>query len=323
MSRRALRRWLLCAALVIAGAARAAPMVIDLPGERAFPESISAASDGTLYVSSFASGGVTRIRPEATEGEVFIAPGAFGTRSTFGVLVDDSANMLWVCSNDASTLGAPGPVKIEGSFLFGFDLAAGAPRLSARVPGERTLCSDMAIGPDRAVYVANMFAPEILRLDPAKGRLEVWLHDPVFEPPQNGGGLDAIAFGAGGALYVATFTSGELFRIEIADGRPGRVTRLETSRPLVNPASLRPLGDDRFLMAEGGGSLDRVTIIGDRAEIETIADGYLGPTGATRVGDTAFVTEGQIARLAYPQSGEAPRLPFRVYAVPLVRPRAD
>ncbi|MGH7261369.1 MAG: SMP-30/gluconolactonase/LRE family protein, partial [Nitrospiraceae bacterium] len=35
---------------------------VALPGEHAYPESIAAAADGTLYVSSLASGGIVRIK---------------------------------------------------------------------------------------------------------------------------------------------------------------------------------------------------------------------------------------------------------------------
>jgi hypothetical protein len=96
---------------------------LTVPGERAFPESISAASDGTLYVSSLASGGIARIKPGASKAEPWIMPGAFDSRSTFGVLVDERSNLLWVCSNDMSGVGVPGPSSIPGSFLKGFDLA--------------------------------------------------------------------------------------------------------------------------------------------------------------------------------------------------------
>src|SRR5262245_41060685 len=94
---------------------------IELPGERAYPESISAASDGTLYVSSLASGGVSRIKPGATKAEEWIKPGAFDSRTTFGVLVDEKTGVLWVCSNDISAIGVPGPGSATGSHLKSFD----------------------------------------------------------------------------------------------------------------------------------------------------------------------------------------------------------
>ena len=94
----------------------AEPNEIALPGDRAYPESITAAPDGTLYVSSPAVGGVWRMKPQTGAVEEWIKPGAFDTRSTLGVLVDSKANLLWVCSNDFSSVGIPGPSTVPGSF---------------------------------------------------------------------------------------------------------------------------------------------------------------------------------------------------------------
>jgi streptogramin lyase len=105
-----------------------------LPGERAYPESITAAPDGTLYVSSPAVGGVTRIKPQSATGEEWIKPGAFDTRSTLGVLVDSKANLLWVCSNDFSAAGIPGPSTVPGSYLKGFDLSSGEGKSKCETP---------------------------------------------------------------------------------------------------------------------------------------------------------------------------------------------
>ncbi len=297
--------------------ASAGPSSIDLESDRAYPESITSTSDGTLYVSSFADGGIVRVRPGQPRAETWISPGAYGTRSTFGVLADEQAGTLWVCSNDASAFNAPGPSTVPGSFLIGFDLATGEGKLSAALPGTRTLCNDMALGPDGSVYVTNSFAPEILRLRPGSASLEVWLADPLLAPPKDGAGLDGIAFGSDGSLYVNTFTPSTLLRVAVRNGAAGTVTQLTTSRPVSYPDALRHIGGNTFLMIEGAGRLDRVTIVGDTATIETIADGYVQPTGVTHTGNTAFVAEGQLERLIHPLEGRGPRLPFRVHAVPL------
>ena len=213
----------------------ATPNSIELPGERAFPESISAASDGTLYVSSLASGGIVRIKPGASTAEPWIKPGAFDSRSTFGVLVDERSNLLWVCSNDMSGKGVPGPSSIPGSYLKGFDLSTGEGKISAALPGSQNLCNDIAIAADGSIYVTNSRAPQILRLTPERKELEVWLEDKQFDPPKDGAGLDGIAIGGDGDIYVNTFSKGEFFRIEIREGRPGKVTRLATSRKRPGP----------------------------------------------------------------------------------------
>jgi len=98
---------------------------IEVPGDRAFTESVTAGPDGTMYLSSPASGGIARIKPGASKAEAWIAPGAFESRSTFGVFADAKSNTLWVCSNDVSSRGVAGPSSVTGSHLKGFDLATG------------------------------------------------------------------------------------------------------------------------------------------------------------------------------------------------------
>ena len=137
---------------------------IALPGDSVYPESLSAASDSTLYVGSLAAGGVWRVNPKEGTVEQWIKPGAFGTRSLLGVLVDEKANLLWVCSNDFSSAGIPGPNPVEGSFVKGFDLTTGEGKVSAKLPGNATICNDMAVAPDGSLFVTNSLAPQILRL---------------------------------------------------------------------------------------------------------------------------------------------------------------
>ena len=53
--------------------------------------------------------------------EQFIKPGAGDSRSTLGVLADEKSGMLYVCSNDLSGLGVPGPGDAKGASLKAFD----------------------------------------------------------------------------------------------------------------------------------------------------------------------------------------------------------
>jgi sugar lactone lactonase YvrE len=299
-------------------AAAAAPSVITIPGSKAYPESITSASDGTIYAGSFAEGGVSRVSPGASHAEPWIKPGAYGTRSTLGVLADDESKTLWVCSNDLAAMGVPGPGSAKGSALVGFDLATGKGKISLKLPGERTLCNDIAVGPDKSVYVTNSFEPQILVLRPGSKELEVWVDNPAFEPPKNGAGVDGLAFGSDGNLYVDTFTKGQLFRVDVKDGTAGKVTQLETSQPTALTDGIRPTGGNALLMIEGDGKLDRVTVAGDKASIETLKTGFDGPTAVTQVGKIAWVCEGQLPYLLDPKmKGKGPKLPFKLYAVEL------
>ena len=276
----------------------AAPTSIELPKSEPFPESVTSASDGTLFASSITNGGVTRVAPGSPP-EVFIKPGEFGTRSTFGVNVDEKTGTLWVCSNDATAIGLKGPSSVPGAYLKGFDLKTGRGKASYRFPGDQAICNDIAFGADGSIYVTNTAAPEILRLKPDAQALEVWVKNDALK-----GGLDGIAFGEDGNLYVNTYISGELFRIGVKNGEAGSVTKLETSQALNHPDALKPIAGG-FLMVEGVGRLDHVTVQGDRAEIKTVAP-FAGPTGVTVSGDTVWISEGQLARLSDLKKGLAP-----------------
>jgi sugar lactone lactonase YvrE len=115
----------------------AAAQSVALPGERAFPESLSATQDGTLFVSSLASGGIYRVMPHSTEAKLWIEPGTFGTHSTFGVLVEEKAGILWVCSNDLSAHGMTVGTTDGVSALFAFDLKTGAANSAYRSRASR------------------------------------------------------------------------------------------------------------------------------------------------------------------------------------------
>lgn len=308
----------MAALIATAGVALAASPQVELPGDRAFPESVTSKQDGTLFVGSFAEGGVLRVTPGATKAEPWIKPGANDSRSTFGVLADERSNTLLVCSNDTSGFGVPVPGSAKGSALKAFDLTTGKAKGSTPLPGDVTLCNDVALGPDGSAYVTDSFNPHILRLKPGGSEFEVWASDPRFAPPKGGAGLDGIALGGDGAVYVNTFTSGGLFKVAVTDGKAGEVTTLQTSRKITLPDSLRSYGANRFLMIEGAGSLDLVTVNGQTAEVATIQDGFVGPVSVTQVGSTAWVAEGQLDYLLNPEMRkQQPKLPFHLYAVSL------
>jgi len=68
-------------------------------------------------------------------------------------------------------------------------------------------------------------------------------------------------------------------------------------------------------MVEGSGSLDRVTVNGDKVSIATIKDGLKEPTAVAKVGGTAWITEGQLSHLFNAKANGPPRLPFEIVPV--------
>jgi len=296
--------------------AAAGPSSIALPGERAFPESITSTRDGSLFVGRLGEGGVIRVDPQTGAAALFVAPGAAGSRSITGVFADEASGTLWACSNDLSALGGPSGGRDRGAALKGFDLRTGAAKRSVSLD-PNSFCNDIAVDAG-AVYVTDSAHPTVLRLPAGAARFEVLATNPQFAPPQpNSAGLDGIAFGGDGAMYVTTYAAGGLFRIAVENGRAGRVVKLQ-GRALGLPDGLRPLGPKSFLLVEGAGTLDRVEVDGDRFRATPLRAGFHTPTSVTRVGSVAWVSEGQMPLFFdLARKGESPALPFQIYAVPL------
>jgi len=301
-------------ASLLTTAAVAAPAEISIPGDHTFPESITGTSDGTLYIGSLGDGAVYRVAPGGSAAQPFIAKGASDLLSVIGVMADEKMGTLWVCSSDLSGAGVTVPSGKKPTALKAFDLKTGVEKGSVALPGEKQFCNDIAISKDGALYVADSLNPTILRLKPGGKSFEVWAKDDRFGG--EGFNLDGIAFGSDGNLYVNTYNSHRLFRVAVgAEEKAGAVTELTPSQPLDHPDGMRMLGRNTFLMIEGAGRLDRVTVDGDTAKIEVLKDGMKVPVSVWQVGDTAWALEGQLDVLFDPAKKGTNPDPFRAIAV--------
>jgi sugar lactone lactonase YvrE len=305
--------WVLMLSVATGGVAYGQTAPVGIP-DKSFPESLTSTKDGTLYMGSFNLGGVVKASPDG-KAEQFIKPGANGSRSVLGVLADEKSGTLYVCSNDITGFGVPGPGDTKGTWLKTFDLATGVPKGSFAFKDPKSLCNDIAVGSDGTAYVTDSLNPIVYRLKPSGSALEVWATDPALTPAKDGVGLDGIAFGSDGNLYVTTYIPAALFRIAVKDGKAGAVTALKSSRALDHADAMRTFGDS-LLLIEGAGRLDKVTVTGDEAKIETVKDGFTEPVSVTQVGNTGWVAEGKLSYIIGDNKGKDPG-PFTIKPVAL------
>jgi sugar lactone lactonase YvrE len=292
---------------------------IPIPGTKAFPESITSTTDGTLYVGRLGDGGIVRVKPRTAESTIFVHPGASGSRSILGVFADEASNTLWACSNDLSALGAPATGSDTGSALKAFDLKTGNGKRSVSLPGPHAFCNDITVDAQGSIYVTDSANPTILKLSVGAAAFKVFAQDTSFSSPQSDrAGLDGIAFGSDGNLYVTNYAAGGLFRVELNEGRAGRITALSGDHQLRFPDALRKLGDHSFLLVEGSGTLDRVVIKNNGFSVTPIRANFSTPTSVALIGTTAWVTEGNTTYFFdASKKNLMPSLPFRIYAIPL------
>jgi sugar lactone lactonase YvrE len=296
------------AALAAAPALAAQDIRID--DTNVYPESLSAAPDGSVYVGSI-KGIVFRAAPGAALAKAWIQPTPQnGILSILGVLADARSKTLWICSSP-NPFRAPPAVGV--SSLMAFDLKTGAQKGAWPLPAPASACNDITIARDGTAYASDTPNGRIFVLKKGAKALELYAADARLK------GIDGIVFGADGTLYLNIVSRGQLMRVERgADGAFKGLTELKLSQPVAGPDGFRLIGGHRFLLAEGtSGKIDEVAINGDTAEVRVLKEGLTSPPGVTNVGSTAYGMEGKIGYLIDPKlKGQDPG-PFVIHAIPL------
>lgn len=275
-----------------------------------YPESVTAAADGTIFVGS-AKGNVYRAAAGSSAATAWIRTSAEnGILAILGVLADDVSKTLWLCS-------APnffGPERSQGvSSLIAFDLHTAALKGIYPLPPPASVCNDISIASDGAAFVSDTSNGRIFRLAPGAAKLDLYGADAALV------GIDGLAFSESGVLYVNNVRSNRILRVETdEDGRMRGLTELTLSHELGGPDGFRRIAGNRFLQAEGTiGRLSVVTIDGDNARLTVIDETLESSPGATPVGDTAYVIESNMRYLLDPKlRGQEPES-FMILARPI------
>ena len=277
---------------------------------RIFPESLTSTKNGAVYFGSLGTDSVYRADSKSSVAKVWIAPKTSGLQTVLGVLADERAGVLWVCTS--ATGGRNGQPVVGETALKAFTLSNAMLKASYPFPGNG-LCNDIDVARDGTVYATDTTQGRVLRLKKGATALDVWASDPMMLAT-----ADGIALLADGAVYVNSVGQGTLMRIPVkADGSAGAIAKLEPSRPLMGPDGMRAVGNKTMLLVEGG-RLDEVTINGDKADVKVLKEGMTGITAVTLVGDMAYVSE---ARLNLRNDTTKDPGPFRAMGIAYKAPK--
>lgn len=283
---------------------------IRIDDTQVFSESITSLADGTVIAGSV-KGYVYRTDPGGFLARPWIRHSPDnGILTILGVLADENSNTLWLCS----VPNFFGPERSEGTTaLMAFDLDSGAQKGVYPFPAPGGACNDITVGADGAVYASDTPNGRILLLEPGRDALRVFGQSDVLR------GIDGLAFSGDWTLYANNVQTQQIFRVGIGpSGQMGELTTLNLSHRLGGPDAMRLIDGNRFIQAESGiGRLSVVTIEGNDATLDILADNLVSSPGATVVGDTAYVIESNIQYLLDPAlRGQEPEA-FMLYAYPL------
>ncbi len=243
------------------------------------PESITAAPDGGLILGSATKPTIYRAAKGQAQAKPWIDVSADGNVSFLGVMADPASNTLWAC--ELGPRGAPGTPA--PSSLLGFDLASGKAKSRWKLPGDSSVCNDIAIGPDHAAYVSDTGNNAIYRVAP--GATEGTL----FSNARQIFGIDGLTF-MDGVLYANSVITGTIWRIPVdATGKPGNPVNIWTDAPLKGPDGMRAVSGHIFVAENSHGQASMLTITGDTAHVTVVQTGLRTPTAIEPAGDILWV----------------------------------
>jgi sugar lactone lactonase YvrE len=273
--RKAIYTAALCA--LMTGLAHAA--TVSVP-EKSQPESITIAPNGDLILGSAANPVIYRAKKGSGKAEVFSDVSTDGAGSFLGVLADGPANTLWACQIFTTAAGSP-----PHSALRGFDLKTGAAKFRWELPGDKNLCNDFVIGPDKALYISDTLGAKIWRLKPGTAVPEMFSDDRSLY------GIDGITF-IGDTLYENNVIFNKLYRVPVdAAGKAGKPVDIWMDKPVKGPDGMRSANGKLFLTENGAGRIDVVTVNGDTASVTVLQEGLAVPTAIEPAGDTLWYGE--------------------------------
>lgn len=285
-----------CVALWIGGAQAAPAAEILIADEKSQPESLTVAPGGVLIVGSASTPFVYKVRKGSTTAEKFIDASAEGPGTFFfGMLADAATNTLWTCQ--LKPVAGSTPVKRQTA-LRGFDLSSGAQKLRWNLPGENSTCNDFAVGPDKALYIADTANSKIYKLPAGATAAELFLeHRALY-------GIDGVAF-LGNTLYVNNVFSNNLYRIPIdAAGKAEQPVDIWMDQPVKGPDGMRPANGKLIVAENGSGKISVLTVNGDKASVTVIKEGLKTPTAVEPAGDTIWIAErgtGKVVSIPMPK----------------------
>lgn len=277
------RRLAVCLVAVTSFVQTASAAEILIGDAKSQPESLTVAPGGVLIVGSASTPFVYKVRAGSTTAEKFIdasaeAPGTF----FFGMLADAATNTLWTCQ--LTPVAGVTPVQ-RHTALRSFDLTTGTPKIRWNLPGNNSTCNDFAIGPDKALYLADTANSKIYKLPAGASAAEVFLeHRSLY-------GIDGVAF-LNGTLYVNNVFSNNLYRIPVdAAGKAGVPVDIWMDQPVSGPDGMRAANGKLIVAENGSGKISVITVNGDKASVKVIKEGLNTPTAVEPAGDTIWIAE--------------------------------
>ncbi|MEA5598432.1 gluconolaconase [Rivularia sp. UHCC 0363] len=273
---------------------------IELPANFQYPNGITQARDGTLYVGSITSGQILRIEPGRSVETFF--PGNNQVFAANTLRIDQERGILWGTSSDfLGVRGSDGKVTRRSHRIFAIDINSGQV-IRVIVMPDGGFANDIALDEKGGVYITDSWRSRIYYLANVKNQLQVWVKDEKFAAEAGQVGLAGIARHENGVIIVGHFSQGKLFRVTPQQSAKPKVEEIALSRTIENPDGIQFTLNRQLIITEGAiqsgnGRLLQIDMnspISNIKEVKEIASQIISPVNLTLSKNQAWVTESRI-----------------------------
>lgn len=237
---------------------------VELPGDAFYPEGITEAEDGTLFIGSITGATVLRVPPDGTQAEPFVGKEVV-RRGVIGLEVDEARQLLWLCDSNPKL-----PESELAGEVVGVRLADGQEVVRHVLPpaGDKApFCNDALVDPHGDLWVTDSRGGRLFRLAAdqvlAPTTLTAFVDGGLVGPPPSGGsGANGLEWVDDHLLIVANVGRGTLVAIDPGSTNPQDSARnipltlsgATESETLCSPDGLARLpGQNAVLVVENGG----------------------------------------------------------------------
>lgn len=274
--------------------------LVELPGDRAYPEALTIGRDGNIYSGSFCTGDIWRITPEG-ELEVWVAE---GINSASSMIFGADSYLYIIEHGDCDPRSA----------LSGLKRIAPDGTVSEFAPVEDDqILTGLAFDSNGVLYATDAQSANILVFEEGSAG-EVWWQLPDTPRSAN---PTAIAFDPlNNAMLVADSGNGIIYRIPITPERtPGEATKVYQDNTVeLDGLTLDEQGQIIFALYNS----DQVGRINTSGMFEVLAENFRKPSDVAYADGKVYVTNSDAISLAPVMSVLLdPSLPFTIDVIDL------
>lgn len=291
----------------------------SLPRSVQYPNGITHAPDGTIFVGSVVSGNIWRRRPNSNFELAYPeSPTRFAGTS---LRYDPLTKLLWVASPDFLGREVNGELVKRPHRIAVIDTKTDKQIWSVRMP-KGGFGNDFALDEKGGVFLTDSTLDKIWHISSVGSEFVEVTADSAFKPGALGPA--GIAFFPDRKLVTGLFSDGELLVVSLDESNTATsIKRLNLQRKIQNPDGLFALPNNQLLILEvavdsGDGKLLYVNLDGpEPLSISTLAKGIDSPLNLTVFKKDVFISEGRIRHLMLPEKGIETPEGFSVLSVPL------